>query len=66
MKLSTRYIWKELVDGSLLDPERHVTDFYKLYTYPTKQEALAALSQFLHLEEWNGREFILLEVVGLD
>lgn len=68
MKIKIRFQWKELSNGLLLDPERDNKDYENkiLFSYVSREEAIAALMQYLHLDEWNGREFVLLEVVGLE
>lgn len=65
--LLIRYKWFEIVEGQLLDPERDLAlpNLRLLFTYPTREDALAALSQYLD-GQIGDREFTLLEVFGLE
>lgn len=66
--LVTRYKWFEVRDDLMLDPERGLKDptMRMLFTYPDKEEAYAAMSQYVAAGRWHGRTFALIEVFGLE
>ena len=66
--LLTRYKWYEVKDNQVLDPERGLQDpsMRMLFTYPTQEEAYAAMAQYVDSGRWHGRTFTLLEVFGLE
>ena len=70
MKISPviRFKWYEIKDDQVLDPERGLQDpnLRMLFTYPTKNDAYAAMSQYVDSGRWHGRTFTLLEVFGLE
>ena len=68
VNLLVRYKWFEIRDNQVLDPERGVQDhtMLMLFTYPNREEAHAAMSQYVDSGRWHGRTFVLLEVFGLE
>lgn len=66
--LLTRYKWYEVKDNQVLDPERGLQDpgMRMLFTYSDREEAYAAMSQYVDSGRWHGRTFALLEVFGLE
>lgn len=70
MKISPviRFKWYEVKDNQVLEPERGLQDqsMRMLFTYPNKEEAYAAMSQYVDAGRWHGRTFTLLEVFGLE
>ena len=66
--LAIRFKWYEIREGQLLDPERGLTDpaLRMLFTYPARDDAYAAMSQYVDAGRWHGRTFALVEVFGLE
>ena len=68
VNLLNRFKWYEIRNDLLLDPERNLQDpsLRMLYTYATREEAYAAMSQYVDSGRWHGRTFTLLEISGLE
>lgn len=68
VNLLNRYKWYEICNDQLMDPERNLKDpsMRMLFTYPTEEEAYAAMSQYVDAGRWHGRTFTLMEVFGLE
>lgn len=66
--LLIRYRWYiRTPDGRLEDPEGYIdSDKRMLYTYPTRKEALAGLSQYIDIWGMPSSEFVLTETFGLE
>lgn len=66
--LMMRFKWFEIANAQLLDPERSLSslDNKMLFTYPNREEALAAMSQYIDKHGLENRQFILTELLSLE